>query len=85
MYGGSAAYLVGRAVFLRFGLRTVRPRYLVAPLLVSALLPVAQRLPGLAALGLLAVVLVGLCGFEALISRAREPEEPEPAAVDPAS
>lgn len=75
LYGGATGYLTGRAAFLRFALRTVRWRFLLAPLLALALLPVARLLPGLAALALLAAFLVGLCGFEALISRGRAPGE----------
>jgi low temperature requirement protein LtrA len=73
MYAGVALYLLA---LVAFKYRVVRklsvPRVLVAALLV-ALLPLAARVPALAALALLAAVSVALIGFEVVrFSHARE-------------
>lgn len=60
LYVGAAVYVVGHAAFLRrTGGRWAVP-HLVAAAVVPALLPLAARLPALAAMALVAAVLVGL-------------------------
>jgi low temperature requirement protein LtrA len=64
LYGGTALYLVGRALFLRIATRSSPPGQLVAVGVALLLAPVARTLPALAALGLLTVFLVALVGYE---------------------
>ncbi|WP_345633711.1 low temperature requirement protein A [Rugosimonospora acidiphila] len=64
LFGGAALYLAGRATLLRLTLRSLPPAQLVAIAVAAALVPAAQALPPLAALGLLTGFLVALCLFE---------------------
>jgi low temperature requirement protein LtrA len=66
LFGGVAAYLVGRAAFLRLTVGSVPGAQVVATVVALALLPAGRVLPALAALGLLAAFLVVLCGYERL-------------------
>jgi low temperature requirement protein LtrA len=66
LYGGVALYLLAHVAFkLRTSHTLFVPRVVVGIALLL-LLSLAGRLPALAALGLLAVVLVGLVGYETL-------------------
>ena len=66
MYGGVALYLLAHVAF-RFRIwHHVFAQRVVAAALVVALIPVAARMPSLAALAVLAGVLVGLIAFESL-------------------
>lgn len=64
LYGGTALYLSGRALFLRFAVGSTPPAQLVAIGVALLLLPAARILPNLAALGLLAAFLVALVCYE---------------------
>ncbi|GAA5193876.1 low temperature requirement protein A [Rugosimonospora acidiphila] len=64
LYGGVVLYLAGRALFLRFTVRSVPPAQLVAIAVLLALVPAARYLPALAALGLLTAFLLVLVGTE---------------------
>lgn len=67
LYGGVVLYLLGHLGFRLRAMRSAnRPRAATAVLLVL-LIPVADRLPALAALGLLAVVCVGMTAVEVLL------------------
>jgi low temperature requirement protein LtrA len=66
LYGGTCAYLVAHLAFRLRNIRSLnRPRLVVAVLCV-ALVPVASRLPALAALGLLAAMLAALVTYESI-------------------
>jgi low temperature requirement protein LtrA len=69
LYGGAAIYLIGRYLFLRFTVRSIRPAQLVAIVAVLALLPVGRALPALGALGLLTAILAGLACYEQFARR----------------
>ncbi|MFD8593987.1 low temperature requirement protein A [Kitasatospora sp. NPDC059646] len=79
LYGGSALYLLAFNYTRRMMFGVLSPTRLAAGLLVAALLALLlltplHRLPALAVLVLLAVVLVGLNGWEALrVRRAARP------------
>ncbi|MEU5791197.1 low temperature requirement protein A [Micromonospora purpureochromogenes] len=67
LYGGVILYLLGHLGFRLRNMRSVnRPRAVTTVLLVL-LIPVADRLPALAALGLLAVVCVGMIAVEVVL------------------
>jgi low temperature requirement protein LtrA len=66
LYGGVALYLLGRTVFVRVTARAASAAPLVVAGIALALLPVAQRLPALAALGVVSALLVSLVGYEQL-------------------
>ena len=71
--GGPALYLVALSAFKRRNLGSFnQPRLVVACILV-ALIPVATRIPALAALGMVTLVACGLIAFESVrYSEARE-------------
>ncbi|MEH0830113.1 MULTISPECIES: low temperature requirement protein A [unclassified Micromonospora] len=58
LYGGVALFLAGRLLFLWFSVRTRRRAQVALVGLVLVLLPVGRALPGAAALGLLALVVL---------------------------
>ncbi|MBB2924271.1 low temperature requirement protein A [Cellulomonas cellasea] len=60
LYVGAAVYVVGHAAFLRRTGGTWAVPHLVMAGVVLALLPLAARLPALAAMALVAALLVGL-------------------------
>ena len=64
LYGGVALYLLGRTVFVRLTVRSTSAVQLGVAGIALALLPVAQRLPALAALGVVSALLVGLVAYE---------------------
>ncbi|RKE19214.1 low temperature requirement protein A [Streptomyces sp. TLI_171] len=78
LYGGSALYLLTFNYTRRMMFGMISPTRLVAAAVVAALLAVLlltplHRLPALAVLALLAAVLVGLNGWEALRVRSAQP------------
>ncbi|SIN26456.1 Low temperature requirement protein LtrA [Micromonospora cremea] len=73
LFGGTALYLAGRATFLSFSVRSVRPWQFLAPGVALLLLPAGRYLPGLTALGLLTTFLVVLVSYEAVAGRGRGP------------
>ncbi|MGQ5260582.1 low temperature requirement protein A [Micromonospora sp. ZYX-F-536] len=75
LFGGTALYLAGRAVFLSLSVRSVTPGQLVAPAAALLLLPAGRFLPGLVALGLLTAFLAILVGYEAVSRRRRDPDD----------
>ena len=66
LYCGAALYLAGRAAFLRLTAGPVPAAQLLAAAVALMLLPAARYLPALAALGLIAVLVAGLVGYEEL-------------------
>ncbi|MFF0368843.1 low temperature requirement protein A [Micromonospora sp. NPDC005087] len=73
LFGGTALYLAGRATFLSFSVRSVRPGQFLAPGVALLLLPAGRYLPGLTGLGLLTAFLVVLVSYEAAAGRGRGP------------
>jgi low temperature requirement protein LtrA len=66
LYGGACAYLLGHLAFRYRNISSVnKPRAIAAAVLV-VMLPVADRVPALAALGMLAGVLISLVTYEAV-------------------
>ncbi|WBB90303.1 low temperature requirement protein A [Verrucosispora sp. WMMC514] len=76
MFGGVALYLAGEVLFRGLSVRSVSPAQLLAPAVALALLPVGRYLPGLAALGLLAALLVILVGYERAYGAGRASRRP---------
>ncbi|MEA2473849.1 MAG: hypothetical protein QOE06_1764 [Thermoleophilaceae bacterium] len=73
MYGGVTLYLLAHVAFRLRNVRTLNSQRLVAALLFVALIPVAIRIPALAALAIVAGLLVALIAYEAIrFSSARE-------------
>jgi low temperature requirement protein LtrA len=68
LFAGAAIYLVGHAAFKLRTTQLLNLRHVAAGAILLALLPVAARLPALAALGMLAVIIAGLVGFETVRS-----------------
>ncbi|MGH3343639.1 MAG: low temperature requirement protein A [Carbonactinosporaceae bacterium] len=66
LYGGVAVYLLGLVGFRMCTMRTVNRQRVAVVAALCALLPLAGRMPALAALGMLTAVTVGLVGYEAL-------------------
>lgn len=66
LYGGAAAYLIGRLLFLRFTVGSIPPAQLVAIGAILVLLPASRLLTALAALGVIAALLAALAGYERL-------------------
>jgi low temperature requirement protein LtrA len=66
LYGGMVLYLAGRILFVWLTLRQTPPAQIVTAVAVFALLPTAQHLPALVALGLLTAVITTLVGYERL-------------------
>jgi low temperature requirement protein LtrA len=66
MYGGVALYLLAHVAFRLRNVGSVSVRRVVLAVVLLLLIPVAWRLPALAALGLLALLLVGLIAYEAV-------------------
>jgi hypothetical protein len=66
LFGGTALYLIGRTAFLRLAAGPTPPAQLVVAVTALLLMPAAQNLPALAALGLLTVLLASLVGYEQL-------------------
>jgi low temperature requirement protein LtrA len=64
LYGGVVLYLTGRILFLRFTVGHAAPAQIVAAVIALLLLPAAEYLPALAALGLLTAFLVTLAFYE---------------------
>jgi low temperature requirement protein LtrA len=67
LYGGVVLYLLGHFGFRLRNMRSVNRPRLAATLLLVALVPVADRIPALAALVLLAAVCVGLVVVEVVL------------------
>jgi low temperature requirement protein LtrA len=67
LYGGVIMYLLGHLGFRLRNMRSVNRPRLAATVLLVALLPVADHLPALAALGLLAAVCVGMVVAEVVL------------------
>ncbi|MER7892778.1 low temperature requirement protein A [Micromonospora sp. NPDC094482] len=72
LFGGTALYLAGRAMFLSLSLRCATPGQLLAPGAVLLLLPAGRFLPGMIALGLLTAFLVALVCYEFLSGAERD-------------
>jgi low temperature requirement protein LtrA len=64
--GGIALYLLAHVLFRLRNVHTLNARRLVAALVCAALTAVALAIPALATLGILAVVVSGLIGYEAI-------------------
>ena len=64
LYGGTTLFLLGQVAFKRRTWGQITVRRLVVAALVCALIPVANQIPALAALALLAAVLVALIASE---------------------
>jgi low temperature requirement protein LtrA len=73
LYGGVAVYLLGRTVFVRLTVRSASAVPVGVACIALALLPVAQRLPALAALGVISALLVSLVSYEQLRRGSRSP------------
>ena len=67
LYGGVVLYLLGHFGFRLRNMRSVNRPRLAATLLLVALVPVADRIPALAALAVLAAVCVGLVVVETVL------------------
>ncbi|MGC4805652.1 low temperature requirement protein A [Micromonospora sp. DT233] len=67
LYGGVICYLGGNMLFQARALRTLSWTRVAAVVLLAAGIPVAARLPGLAALGLLTAICVGLVMVEVVV------------------
>ena len=67
LYGGVALYLLGHVAFRLRNVHSVNRQRVVTVVGLVALIPVAWQLPALASLGLLAVVLVALIGYESTV------------------
>ncbi|MFI7215072.1 low temperature requirement protein A [Micromonospora maritima] len=67
LFGGVACYLCGNMLFQARTLRTVSWTRVAAVLLLGASIPLAERVPGLAALGLLTAVTVGMVAAEVIV------------------
>ena len=73
LLGGAAVYLVAHIAFRLRNVGTLNRQRVVCAALLVALIPVATRIPALAALTLLAAVLVALITYEAIrFSEARD-------------
>jgi len=73
MYVGVAVYLLAHVAFRWRNVHSWNPHRTVAAVLLLALVPVAWRLPAIAALGLVAGVLVALVAYEVVrFGEARE-------------
>lgn len=73
LYGGASVYLLAHIAFRLRNVRTLNKARLVVAVGLVPLSLLATRLPALASLGLLAVVLLGLVAFESLrFSEARD-------------
>ncbi|GAA4576298.1 hypothetical protein GCM10023176_47400 [Micromonospora coerulea] len=81
LYGGAALYLAGRLLFLGFSTGAVPPVQVAFAALALLLTPLGRALPGAAALGVLAALLVAAAGHERL---ARGRRAPRPVGVRPA-
>ena len=66
LYVGVAVHLLGHVAFRRRNIGTWNPQRITAAALLIILLPVAWQLPAFAALALVAAILAGLVGYEAL-------------------
>jgi low temperature requirement protein LtrA len=66
LFGGMGLYLLAHVAFRLRNLHTVNLQRIVMALVMAALIPLAARMPALAALGLLAALTVGLIAFEAV-------------------
>jgi len=64
LYGGVAVYLLGHVAFRKRNVGTWNPHRTVTAVLLLALLPLAWRIPAIAALGLVAGVLIALVAYE---------------------
>ncbi|MFI2647112.1 low temperature requirement protein A [Micromonospora fulviviridis] len=67
LYGGVIVYLLGHVGFRLRNMRSVNWPRVATTVLLVLLLPVADHLPALAALGLLAVVCAGMVGVEVVL------------------
>ncbi|MET9303441.1 low temperature requirement protein A [Micromonospora aurantiaca] len=67
LYGGVICYLCGNMLFQLRTLRTLSWTRVGAALLLGLLIPVAERVPGLAALGMLTAVTVGMVAVEVVV------------------
>ncbi|GGR81627.1 low temperature requirement protein A [Micromonospora fulviviridis] len=67
LYGGVIVYLLGHVGFRLRNMRSVNWPRVATTVLLALLLPVADHLPALAALGLLAVVCAGMVGAEVVL------------------
>lgn len=66
LYGGVAVHLLGHVAFRRRNVGTWNPHRTLVAATLLLLLPLAWQLPALAALALVAALLSGLVGYEAL-------------------
>jgi len=66
LYGGVTLYLLAHVAFRYRNVHSVNIQRVVVAAVLLALLPVAVRIPALAALGLLTAILSGLIAFEAV-------------------
>lgn len=71
LYGGAALYLLGHVAFRQYDVGSISVPRLVVAVVTVALIPVAVRVPALVALAGLAVVFVGLVGYETANSEIR--------------
>ncbi|MFI6265115.1 low temperature requirement protein A [Micromonospora sp. NPDC051006] len=67
LYGGVACYFCGNMLFQWRTLRTLSWTRVSVVLVLGSTIPLAARLPGLAALGLLTLICVGLVAVEVLV------------------
>lgn len=67
LYGGVIVYLLGHVGFRLRNMRSVNWPRVATTVLLALLLPVADHLPALVALGLLAVVCAGMVGAEVVL------------------
>jgi len=96
LLGGASMYLLAHVAFRLRNMHTISRRRLLVAIALLALVPAGAVLPGLATLGILAALLVGLIAYEALryaevrdrvrhqLPPGSEPE-PEPAGVEAVS
>nr|WP_258545083.1 low temperature requirement protein A [Micromonospora provocatoris] len=67
LFGGVICYLCGNMLFQLRTLRTVSWTRVGAVLLLGVTIPVAERVPGLAALGILTTITVGMVAAEVIV------------------
>ncbi len=86
LYAGVAVHLLGHVLFRRRNVGSWNPHRSLAAVALLALIPVAWQLPALAALGLVAVILAALVGYETVrFGRPRAEVRHPPEASRPSS
>lgn len=74
LFGGVTVHLLGHVAFRHRNTGTWNPHRTVVAVVLAALIPVAWQLPALASLGLVAALLSGLVGYEAMKFRVARDE-----------